>query len=290
MRVLLDAEAATRGLRRVAGEIVERHKGTEDLLLVGIRRGGEPVAREIAHWVKELEGRQLPIGTVDITLYRDDAATALPNPRIGPSEIPGTIEGKRVVLVDDVRVHRPHHARRHRRADGLRAPAPHRAGCARRSRRPRAADPARLRGRNCQGGRPTTASTCSTMPWGSEPSCTAPAPAPYRRASYDPVAPAPPAQHLRSGSRARARTAGHGRGVSRGDPAPGAQGAHAARQDGHQHVLRGVDAHAHLLRAGGQAAQRRRGQLRRLAPPAPARARRSATPSRRWTRCTPTWW
>jgi pyrimidine operon attenuation protein/uracil phosphoribosyltransferase len=102
MRVLLDAEAATRGLRRVAGEIVERHRGTADLLLVGIRRGGEPVAREIARWVKELEGLEPPIGTVDITLYRDDAATALPNPRIGPSEIPGSIEGKRVVLVDDV--------------------------------------------------------------------------------------------------------------------------------------------------------------------------------------------
>ncbi|MCA9597504.1 MAG: bifunctional pyr operon transcriptional regulator/uracil phosphoribosyltransferase PyrR [Myxococcales bacterium] len=102
MRVMLDAEAATRGLRRLAGEIVERHAGADDLVLVGVRRGGVPVAREIARWVKELEGRDLPMGTVDITLYRDDAATALPNPRIGPSEIPFALEGKHVILVDDV--------------------------------------------------------------------------------------------------------------------------------------------------------------------------------------------
>jgi pyrimidine operon attenuation protein/uracil phosphoribosyltransferase len=102
MRVLLDAESVTRGLRRVAGEIVERHRGVEDLVLVAVRRGGIPVARSIQRWVRELENRELPIGTVDITLYRDDAATALPNPRIGPSEIAGTLEGKHVVLVDDV--------------------------------------------------------------------------------------------------------------------------------------------------------------------------------------------
>ena len=102
MRVMLDAEAATRGLRRLAGEIVERHAGADDLVLVGVRSGGVPVAREIARWVKELEGRDLPMGTVDITLYRDDAATALPNPRIGPSEIPFALEGKHVILVDDV--------------------------------------------------------------------------------------------------------------------------------------------------------------------------------------------
>ena len=102
MRVLLDKEATTLGLRRLAGEIVERHRGTQGLVLVGIRRGGVPVARALGHWIAKLEGTQLPLGTVDITLYRDDAATALPNPRIGPSEIPVSIDGKNVVLVDDV--------------------------------------------------------------------------------------------------------------------------------------------------------------------------------------------
>lgn len=102
MRVLLDAESVTRGLRRVAGEILERHRGTEGLVLVGVRRGGIPVARAIKRWIDQLEGSDVPLGSVDITLYRDDVATALPNPRIGPSEIPVSLEGQRVVLVDDV--------------------------------------------------------------------------------------------------------------------------------------------------------------------------------------------
>jgi pyrimidine operon attenuation protein / uracil phosphoribosyltransferase len=101
-RVLLDPDAVSRGLRRVAGEIVERHRGTDDLMLVAVRRGGIGVARQLARWIQELEGHDVPFGTVDITLYRDDAATALPNPRIGPSQIPGSLDGTRVVLVDDV--------------------------------------------------------------------------------------------------------------------------------------------------------------------------------------------
>ena len=102
MKTLLDAEEVSRGLRRIAGEIVERHRGTAGLVLIGIRRGGVPIVREIQRWVQEQEGVEVPIGTVDITLYRDDAATALPNPRIGPSDIPCTLDSKRVVLVDDV--------------------------------------------------------------------------------------------------------------------------------------------------------------------------------------------
>jgi pyrimidine operon attenuation protein/uracil phosphoribosyltransferase len=102
MQLLLDAEGAARGLRRMAGEIIERHRGAQGLVLVGIRRGGLPVARELARWIRELEGDDVPIGSVDITLYRDDAATALPNPRIGPSEIPVSITEKSVILTDDV--------------------------------------------------------------------------------------------------------------------------------------------------------------------------------------------
>jgi pyrimidine operon attenuation protein/uracil phosphoribosyltransferase len=102
MQLLLDAEGAARGLRRMAGEIIERHRGARELVLVGIRRGGVPVARELARFIRELEGDEVPIGSVDITLYRDDAATALPNPRIGPSEIPVSITGKSVILADDV--------------------------------------------------------------------------------------------------------------------------------------------------------------------------------------------
>ena len=102
MRVLLDPESVTRGLRRVAGEIVERNHGTERVVIVGVRRGGVALSRELCRWLRELEGLEVPSGTVDITLYRDDVATALPNPKIGPSEIPCALDGKTVVLVDDV--------------------------------------------------------------------------------------------------------------------------------------------------------------------------------------------
>jgi pyrimidine operon attenuation protein/uracil phosphoribosyltransferase len=102
MRTLLDPESVARGLRRMAGEIVERHAGAPDLVLVAIRRGGIAVARALAAWLKELEQSEPPLGSVDITLYRDDASTALPNPRIGPSEIPCSLDGKHVILVDDV--------------------------------------------------------------------------------------------------------------------------------------------------------------------------------------------
>jgi pyrimidine operon attenuation protein/uracil phosphoribosyltransferase len=100
--VLLDPDAIARGLRRVAGELAERGRGVRDLALVGIRRGGEPLAARLAALLHEVEGTSPPVGSLDITLYRDDAATALPNPRIGPSHIPFPVEGRRIVLVDDV--------------------------------------------------------------------------------------------------------------------------------------------------------------------------------------------
>jgi pyrimidine operon attenuation protein / uracil phosphoribosyltransferase len=102
MRELLDAESVDRGLRRVAGEILERHQASRDLVLIGVRRGGVPLAHSIRQWIQKLEGYFVALGSVDITLYRDDAATALANPRIGPSDIPFSLDGKRVVLVDDV--------------------------------------------------------------------------------------------------------------------------------------------------------------------------------------------
>jgi pyrimidine operon attenuation protein/uracil phosphoribosyltransferase len=102
MRVLLDSDEVARGLRRVAGEILERHRGTDGLVVVGIRRGGEIVARELLRRVREIEGRDVPMGSIDITMYRDDAATALPNPRISPSTMPSNLENTTVILVDDV--------------------------------------------------------------------------------------------------------------------------------------------------------------------------------------------
>lgn len=102
MRTLLEPESVARGIRRMAGEIVERHAGAPDLVVIAIRRGGEALAQALCGFLKQLEQRTVPLGTLDITLYRDDASTALPNPRIGASAIPVSLEGKHVLLVDDV--------------------------------------------------------------------------------------------------------------------------------------------------------------------------------------------
>jgi pyrimidine operon attenuation protein/uracil phosphoribosyltransferase len=102
MRVLIDSDAAARGIRRMAGQIVERAGGAHSLALIGIRRGGVPLAAKLAEHIAELEHMQVPVGAVDIALYRDDAASALPKPQIGRSEIPFEVEGRRIVLVDDV--------------------------------------------------------------------------------------------------------------------------------------------------------------------------------------------
>jgi pyrimidine operon attenuation protein/uracil phosphoribosyltransferase len=98
----MDAEAIARVLRRVASEIVERTRGAKHLGIVGIRRGGTPISNRLADEIRRAEGREIPVGTIEIAFYRDDAATALPDPKIGPSAIPFEIKGRDVVLVDDV--------------------------------------------------------------------------------------------------------------------------------------------------------------------------------------------
>lgn len=102
LRRVLDGDEIDRALRRMALEIAERNRGVADIALVGVRRGGIAPAARICTLLREAEGRVVPVGSVDITLYRDDAATALPNPRIGPSEIHFDVDGRVVVLVDDV--------------------------------------------------------------------------------------------------------------------------------------------------------------------------------------------
>lgn len=99
---VMDSEAIARTVRRLAHEIVERIGGTERLALVGVRRGGVPLAERIARAIADAEGRTVPVGSVEIALYRDDAATALPDPKIGPSRIDFDVGGREVVLVDDV--------------------------------------------------------------------------------------------------------------------------------------------------------------------------------------------
>ncbi|MCA9603658.1 MAG: bifunctional pyr operon transcriptional regulator/uracil phosphoribosyltransferase, partial [Myxococcales bacterium] len=100
--ILLDAETVERVVHRMASEVVEASKGAASLSLVGIRRGGVPISEKLAEEIGRLERRTVEVGTVDIALYRDDAATALPDPKIGPSHIDFDVNGRDVVLVDDV--------------------------------------------------------------------------------------------------------------------------------------------------------------------------------------------
>lgn len=105
--LLVDGETIGRAVRRLAVDLVDEAlrsgaASADDLALVGIRRGGVPVAAMLASAIAESEGRSVPVGAVDIALYRDDAATALPDPKIGPSAIDFEVSGRDVVLVDDV--------------------------------------------------------------------------------------------------------------------------------------------------------------------------------------------
>lgn len=99
---LLDAEGIRRGLTRVAHEIIENNKGIKDVVIVGIRRRGVPLAERLAKRIKDIEGQEVPIGILDITLYRDDLTTLANQPVIHKTEIPFSIENKIIVLVDDV--------------------------------------------------------------------------------------------------------------------------------------------------------------------------------------------
>ncbi len=101
-RVLLTALDLQRALARVAHEIVERNRGVDNLVLLGIRTRGAPLARRLQEKLNELEGVLVPLGELDITLYRDDLARRKLEPRLGPSAVPVSLDDRRVVLVDDV--------------------------------------------------------------------------------------------------------------------------------------------------------------------------------------------
>ena len=99
---ILDQEGIRRSLTRIAHEIIERNKGADDLALVGIRRRGAPLAERLAERIMDIEGRRVDVGVLDITLYRDDLSTLAHQPLVHSTEIPFPVEGKIVVLVDDV--------------------------------------------------------------------------------------------------------------------------------------------------------------------------------------------
>ncbi len=99
---IMDAAGINRTLSRLALQIIERNHGTADLLLVGIRRRGVPLAERLADKIEQLEGVRTPTGQLDITLYRDDLSTVGPRPVVNKTEIPGNVTGRAIVLIDDV--------------------------------------------------------------------------------------------------------------------------------------------------------------------------------------------
>ena len=104
MPEVMDADRMSRALTRIAHEILERNRGLDELALVGIRTRGVPIARRIARALKEINGDDVPTGALDITLYRDDLMRSPvgPQPVIRRTEIPFSIDDRKILLVDDV--------------------------------------------------------------------------------------------------------------------------------------------------------------------------------------------
>ncbi|MBZ0322131.1 bifunctional pyr operon transcriptional regulator/uracil phosphoribosyltransferase PyrR [Enterococcus casseliflavus] len=98
---VVDAVTMKRALTRITYEIIERNRGIDNLVLVGIKTRGIYIAQRIAERLKQLEGVEVPVGELDITLYRDDKKSE-DDPEIHLSDIPTAIDGKEVILIDDV--------------------------------------------------------------------------------------------------------------------------------------------------------------------------------------------
>jgi len=95
-------EDIRRTLARIAHEIIERNKSVERLILVGMHTRGVPLAKRLAAYIEDFEGLKIPVGALDISLYRDDLSSLNPQPIVERTDIPVNIEGKSIVLVDDV--------------------------------------------------------------------------------------------------------------------------------------------------------------------------------------------
>jgi len=102
IKILLDKQDINRSLTRIAHEIWERNRGMENLVLIGIRRHGVPIAQRLSQKLKEIAGITIPVGALDITLYRDDLSEIDSQPVLKKTEIPFSIKGTRVILCDDV--------------------------------------------------------------------------------------------------------------------------------------------------------------------------------------------
>ncbi len=99
---IMDEASVNRSLKRIAHEIIERNKGTQNVCLMGIKRRGVPLAKMIAENITEIENSDIPVGELNINHYRDDLTEASETPTVSPSHIPFTVTGKDIILVDDV--------------------------------------------------------------------------------------------------------------------------------------------------------------------------------------------
>lgn len=99
---LMTGDEVRRTLMRMSHQIVERNNGTDNICLVGVKRRGVPLAERIAANIETIEGKAVPLGTLDITLYRDDLEQIQPSPELHSSDIPFSVDGKIIILVDDV--------------------------------------------------------------------------------------------------------------------------------------------------------------------------------------------
>lgn len=99
---IMDQEQIRRALIRVAHEIVEKNKGLDNVVLIGVQRRGVPMAQRLQKYLMEIENKEVPVGELDITLYRDDLTLKADQPIVGRTHIPFDVAGKKIILVDDV--------------------------------------------------------------------------------------------------------------------------------------------------------------------------------------------
>lgn len=100
--VLLNSESAERLVTRMAYEIIEDNKGSENLVMIGIQSRGVLFAKALRNKIKELEGAELLLGSIDITFYRDDLTRLMDHPVVRETDVPFAIEDKNIILVDDI--------------------------------------------------------------------------------------------------------------------------------------------------------------------------------------------
>lgn len=101
-RDIMDAKGMERALIRIAHEIIEKNRGVEDMIMLGIPTRGVYIARRLRDILKKIEDVNLPVGSIDATLYRDDIGLKQDQPRLKETDIPGSLDNKKVVIVDDV--------------------------------------------------------------------------------------------------------------------------------------------------------------------------------------------